>query len=59
MKRNLGKHTTTDTKLRLHNFTYKSSLCYGRENWITNKREPQKLEPAQMRFLRPLLCLKR
>jgi hypothetical protein len=32
-------------------------LCYGRENWIINQRDAQKLEAAQMRFLRPLLGL--
>jgi hypothetical protein len=34
-------------------------LHYGRENWIINKRDAQKLEAAQMRFLRPLLGLTR
>jgi hypothetical protein len=58
-KRNFSKHMTTDTKLRLHNITSKVSLCYGSENWIINKRDAQKLEVAQMRFLRPLLGLKR
>jgi hypothetical protein len=43
---------TTDTKLRLHNITSKASLGYGSENWIINKRDAQKLEAAQMRFLR-------
>jgi hypothetical protein len=43
---------TTDTKLRLHNITSKASLCHGSENWTINKRDAQKLEAAQMRFLR-------
>jgi hypothetical protein len=50
---------TTDTKWRLHNITYKASLCYGSENWIINKRDAQKLEAVQMRFPRPLLGLTR
>jgi hypothetical protein len=59
IKRHFGKHATTDTKLRLHNVTYKASLCCGSENWIINKRESQKLEAARIRFLKPLLGLKR
>jgi hypothetical protein len=57
IKRHFGKQVTTDTKLRLHNITSKASLCYGSENCIINKRDAQKLEAAQMRFLRPLLGL--
>jgi hypothetical protein len=34
-------------------------LCYGSENWFINKRDAQKLEAAQMRFLRPLFGLTR
>jgi hypothetical protein len=59
IKRHFGKQITTDTKLRLHNITSKASLCYGSENWTINKRDAQKLEAAQMRFLRPLLGLTR
>jgi hypothetical protein len=29
IKRYLGKHMTTYTKLRLHNATSKATLCYG------------------------------
>jgi hypothetical protein len=58
-KLHFRKQMTTDTKLRLHNVTSKASLCYGSENWIINKRDAQKLEVAQMRFLRPLLGLTR
>jgi hypothetical protein len=42
-----------------YNITPKASLCYGSENWITNKTDALKLEAAQMRFLRPLLGLTR
>jgi hypothetical protein len=59
IKRHFGKQMTTDTKLRLHNITSKASFCYGSKNWIINKRDTQKLEAAQMRFLRPLLGLTR
>jgi hypothetical protein len=57
IKRHFGKHVTTRIKLRLHNITSKASLCYGSEDWILYKRDAQKLEAAQMRFLRPLLGL--
>jgi hypothetical protein len=57
IKCHLGKQMTTYTKLRLHNITSKAGSCYGNENWITNKKEAQKLEAAQMRFLRPLFGL--
>jgi hypothetical protein len=50
---------TTDPKLRLHNITSKTSLCYGSENWTISKRDAQKLEAAQIRYLRPLLGLTR
>jgi hypothetical protein len=55
IKRHFGKHMTVDTKLRIHNITFKAALCYGGEVWIINKRDAQKLEAAEMRFLRPLL----
>jgi hypothetical protein len=57
IKRHFGKYMKIDTKLRLHNITCKASLCYGSESWTINKRDAQKLEAAQMRFLRPLLGL--
>jgi hypothetical protein len=59
IQRHLGKHMTIDTKLRIHNITSKAALCYGSEAWIINKRDAQKLEVAQLRFLRPLLGLTR
>jgi hypothetical protein len=58
IKRHFGKHTT-DIKLQLCNITLKASLCYGSENWVIYKIDAQKLEAAQMRFLRPLLGLTR
>jgi hypothetical protein len=50
---------TTDTKLGQYNITSKASLCRGSENLVINKGDAQKLEAAQMRFLRPLLGLTR
>jgi hypothetical protein len=46
---------STETKLRLHNICSKPALFYGSEAWVINKRDAQKLEAAQMKFLRPLL----
>jgi hypothetical protein len=34
-------------------------MCYGKENWIINNRDAQKVEAVQMRLLRPLLVLTR
>jgi hypothetical protein len=59
IKGHLGEHMTTETKLQLHDVTSKTTLCYGSENWIINKRDAQKLEAVQMRFLRSLLGLTR
>jgi hypothetical protein len=59
IKSHFGKHMTIDTKLRIHNTTSKAALWYGSEVWIINKRDAQKLEAAQMRFLIPLLGLTR
>jgi hypothetical protein len=59
IKRHFGKNMTVDTKLRIHNIASKAALCYGSEVWIINRRDTQKLEAAQMRFLRPLLGLTR
>jgi hypothetical protein len=46
---------STETKLRIHNICSKPALFYGSKAWVVNKRDAQKLEAAQMRFLRPLL----
>jgi hypothetical protein len=34
---------------------FKTSPLYGSEAWVINKRDAQKLEAVQIRFLRPLL----
>jgi len=44
-----------ETKLRIHNITVKAALKFGSEDWALNKREEQRLEAAQMKFLRHLL----
>ena len=44
-----------ETKLRIHNITAKAALKFGRETWVLKKREEQRLEAAQMKFLRHLL----
>jgi wyosine [tRNA(Phe)-imidazoG37] synthetase (radical SAM superfamily) len=44
-----------ETKLRIHNITVKAALHFGSEAWVLKKREEQRLEAAQMKFLRHLL----
>ena len=44
-----------EIKLRIHNITAKVALKFGSEAWVLKKREEQRLEAAQMKFLRHLL----
>jgi len=44
-----------DTKLRIYNITAKAALKFGSEAWVLKKREEQRLEAAQKKFLRHLL----
>jgi len=44
-----------ETKLRIRNFTAKAALKFGSEAWVLKKREEQRLEAVQMKFLRHLL----
>ena len=44
-----------ETKLRIHNITAKAALKFGNEACVLKKREEQRLEAAQMKFLRHLL----
>ena len=44
-----------ETKLRIHNITAKAALKFGIEAQVQKKREEQRLEAAQMKFLRHLL----
>ena len=41
--------------LRIHNITAKAALKFVSEAWVLKKREEQRLEAAQMKFLRHLL----
>ena len=55
IRRQFGKQMNKETKLRIHNITAKAALKFGSEAWILKKREEQRLEAAQMKFLRHLL----
>ena len=44
-----------ETKLRIHNITAKAALKFESEAWVLKTREEQRLEAAQMKFLRHLL----
>jgi len=46
-----------ETKLRIHNITAKAALKFGSEAWVLKKREEQRLEAAQMKFLRHLISI--
>ena len=54
-ERHFGKQMNKETKLRIHNITAKAALKFGSEAWVLRKREEQRLEAAQMKFLRHLL----
>ena len=55
VRRHFGKQINKDTKLRIHNITAKTAFKFGREAWVLKEREEQRLEAAQMKFLRHLL----
>ena len=44
-----------ETKLRIHNITAKAALKCGSDAWELKKSKEQRLEAAQMKFLRHLL----
>ena len=44
-----------ETKLRIHNITAKAASKFGSEAWVLKKREEQRLEAAQMKFLKHLI----
>jgi hypothetical protein len=46
---------TKETKLSIHNITAKVALKFGSEVSVLKKRDEQRLEAAQMKFLRHLL----
>ena len=55
IRRHFGKQMNKVTKLRTNNITAKAALRFGSEAWVLRKREEQRLEAAQMKFLRQLL----
>jgi len=55
IRRHFGKEMNKETKLRILNITAKAALKFGSEAWVLKKREEQRLEAAQMKFLRHLL----
>ena len=55
IRRHFGKQLKKETKLRIQNITAKAALKFGSEAWVLSKREEQRLEAAQMKFLRHLL----
>jgi hypothetical protein len=46
---------TKETKLRIHNITAKAALTFGSEASVLKKTDEQRLEAAQVNFLRHLL----
>jgi len=55
IRRHFGKQMNKETKLSIHNITAKAALKFGNEAWVLKKREEQRLEAAQKKFLRHLL----
>ena len=55
IRRHFGKQMNEETKLSIHDITAKAALKFGSEACILKKREEQRLEAAQMKFLRHLL----
>ena len=49
------KKINKETTLRIHNITAKVALKFKSEAWLQKKREEQRLEGTQMKFLRHLL----
>ena len=59
IRRHFGKQMNKETKLRINNITAKAALKFGSEAWVMKKTEEQRLEVAQMKFLRHLLGITR
>ena len=55
IQRHFEKHMNKETKLRIHNITARAALKFGSEAWVLKKKEEQRLEAAQMKFLGHLL----
>jgi hypothetical protein len=46
------KKTRTETQIKFYKVVARPSLLYGSETWVTTKRDMNRLEAAEMRFLR-------
>jgi len=46
------KKPRTDTQIKFYKVVARPSLLYGSETWVTTKRDMNRLEAAEMRFLR-------
>jgi len=57
IRRHFGKQMNKVTNLRIHNITAKAAVKVGSEAWVLEKREEQRLEAAQMKFLKHLLAI--
>ena len=55
IRRHFGRQMDKETKLRIRNIAAKAVLKFGSEAWVLKKRVEQRLEAAQMKFLRHLL----
>jgi len=55
IRRHFRKQMNKETKLIIQNITAKAALKFGSEAWVLKKREDQRLEAAQIKFLRHLL----
>jgi hypothetical protein len=55
IRRHFGKQMTKEAKLRVHSITAKAAVKFDSEAWVLKKRDEQRLEAAQMKFLRYLL----
>ena len=54
IRRHFGKQMNKETKLRINGITAKAALKFVSEAWVLKKREKQRLEATQMKFLRDL-----
>jgi len=52
IRRHFGKYMNKETKLRIQNITAKAALKFESAAWVLKKREEQRLEASQMKFLR-------
>ena len=55
IRRHFGNQMNKGKKLKIYNITAKAALKFGSEAWVLKKREEQRLEAAQIKFLRHLL----